>query len=113
MATLFAPLRCVATAVLFALVVSVLARADEKPAVTDETLDAALEKAAAAKVGEAEFRESLRSVAPRFPLVEASTAWLVGSGFSSARARTATTSANRTAVATQRRGAKSVAMGNG
>jgi hypothetical protein len=41
--------------------------------ITDESLDAALEKAAAAKVGEAEFRDALRSVAPRFEEVKAST----------------------------------------
>ena len=72
MATLFAPLRCVATAALFALVVSVLARADEHPGPSDEAFDAALGKAAAAKVGEADFRESLRSVALRFSQVKAS-----------------------------------------
>ena len=73
MATFSAPFRCVTTAAVLALVVSVLARADEKPEPNDQAFDAALEKAAAAKLGEAEFRDALRSVASRFPAVEAST----------------------------------------
>lgn len=53
-------------------VLALLALVGAAPA-SDESVDAALAKAAAAKVGEAEFQEAIRSVATKFSEAEAAT----------------------------------------
>ena len=64
---------CAFAVLLFA--AAAVVHADDKASapISDEAFDAALQTAAAAKTGEADFRDALRSVAPHFALVEAST----------------------------------------